>query len=669
MKGIFLKLTVALCALCCTAGLAACKKGAGGNTVTFHLNYQNAPQAQVVEIDDNGKVQKPQDPTREGYEFEGWYLNIAGTESFDFDNSVDGSVRIFAKWKQTKATVIFDCDNGKTESVTADVGGKVDEPEAPTKDGFIFGGWCTDAAGRHEFDFAKPVMGDITLYASWLQTHATVTFVLYDDNKQTETVELNNTVVWNGENPERGDYAFTGWYADILCRTEYDFNKPVKKNITIYAGWKMTVANVSLNGNYPNAPTPETVKATMDECMTQPDAITRQGYEFIGWYKDEGCENAFDFNAEKVTGNLILYAGWKVREYTVIFTMGAQGSNETFDMQKIKFGEIAVIPENDPEVSGYTFTGWYSAATGGTPFDFDSAITDDTTVYAQWTKSSSSGSHIVSFYLNDVAGGGSVYEELEVKSGRRVTAPKAPTREAKYYFVGWSLKSDGNSYDLFNFSSTTITAPTKLYAVWYKKHTFEAEYVNLTTSDNGGPKPGQGTSDNPNGLGLIMGVADKKNGNDLGLSNGYCVGDLYYNGANLEFKINSSAAVTDATVILRVTSEFVDYNLSDNEYQVFVNGSRLEYGTLNITGAIPNAEDGQNNLAPFRDIVLKGKISLNAGENTIKLVTNNSNSHLGTYQAETPILDCIYICTSADLEWYECHPENVKQKPEDVNVW
>ena len=40
----------------------------------------------------------------------------------------------------------------------------------------------------------------------------------------------------------------------------------------------------------------------------------------------------------------------------------------------------------DPEREGYTFDGWFADAGGTQPFDFDSAISSDVTVYAKWSK-------------------------------------------------------------------------------------------------------------------------------------------------------------------------------------------------------------------------------------------------------------------------------------------
>ncbi|MBQ9438578.1 MAG: InlB B-repeat-containing protein, partial [Lachnospiraceae bacterium] len=39
------------------------------------------------------------------------------------------------------------------------------EPEAPTAEGFTFGGWYADAECATAYDFSAPVKADITLYA------------------------------------------------------------------------------------------------------------------------------------------------------------------------------------------------------------------------------------------------------------------------------------------------------------------------------------------------------------------------------------------------------------------------------------------------------------------------------------------------------------------------
>ncbi|MBQ9719840.1 MAG: InlB B-repeat-containing protein, partial [Oscillospiraceae bacterium] len=67
--------------------------------------------------------------------------------------------------------------------------------------------------------------------------------------------------------------------------------------------------------------------------------------------------------------------------WTVKFEMGGAAA---IDDQKIVDGEKLAKPA-DPAWDGYSFDGWYADEDFKTAFDFDSAITADTTVYAKWT--------------------------------------------------------------------------------------------------------------------------------------------------------------------------------------------------------------------------------------------------------------------------------------------
>ncbi|WP_449601183.1 RCC1 domain-containing protein [Paenibacillus sp. Marseille-Q9583] len=55
-----------------------------------------------------------------------------------------------------------------------------------------------------------------------------------------------------------------------------------------------------------------------DAKLIAPDAPTRSGYTFAGWYKDTEYNNPWDFEADTVTANLILYAKWTENQtYTI----------------------------------------------------------------------------------------------------------------------------------------------------------------------------------------------------------------------------------------------------------------------------------------------------------------------------------------------------------------
>lgn len=139
---------------------------------------------------------------------------------------------------------------------------------------------------------------------------------------------------------------------------------------------------VTFHSEHGTAPVAQTV--LYGKKATEPTAPTENGYIFDGWYKEEACENAWNFDVDVVTGNTNLYAKWeKETYYTVSFNMSGHGTQIT--AQTVADSSKATKPA-DPTESGYTFDGWYADANCSTKFDFNSAITADTTVYAKWTK-------------------------------------------------------------------------------------------------------------------------------------------------------------------------------------------------------------------------------------------------------------------------------------------
>lgn len=68
--------------------------------ITFETNGGNTISSVMVE--ENGKIVKPEDPTREGYKFVGWYYN---DELFDFNTKVNKDIELEARWEKIGISV------------------------------------------------------------------------------------------------------------------------------------------------------------------------------------------------------------------------------------------------------------------------------------------------------------------------------------------------------------------------------------------------------------------------------------------------------------------------------------------------------------------------------------------------------------------------------------
>jgi len=148
-------------------------------TVTFDSQGGSAVTSQTV--NHGGLVTEPADPTRKGYTFGGWYKESGCTNAWDFDtDTVISDVTLYAKWTINTYTVTFNKNGGGTEAVpttkTATYGGNVGTlPTEPTRTGYTFAGWNTKANGSgSEFTAATAVTADITVYAQWMSSDATL---------------------------------------------------------------------------------------------------------------------------------------------------------------------------------------------------------------------------------------------------------------------------------------------------------------------------------------------------------------------------------------------------------------------------------------------------------------------------------------------------------------
>ena len=137
-------------------------------------------------------------------------------------------------------------------------------------------------------------------------------------------------------------YTFAGWYKDSSLQNEFDFNtETITSAITLYAKWNQTakqapqpdmfLVSFSTNGGTSVAPI-EVEDGAKIEAPVAPtkEATAAETYEFGGWYKDEGLQNAFDFDNDTITSAITLYAKWNATpvEYEVTFVSNG-GSDVT----------------------------------------------------------------------------------------------------------------------------------------------------------------------------------------------------------------------------------------------------------------------------------------------------------------------------------------------------
>ena len=187
------KLIMTAAALLAFSTLAGCNINAGGNggsnsnqpsdssapdtscTVTFDLNYDGAPAATTLSVENGDYADAPQDPSREGYYFEGWYLDQeASGDAFDFVlTPITSDITLYAGWAAACDVTFYLNEPQKEQEVylkvTVKAGTLVTQPDNPKISGWSFGGWYNTAECNEgdEFSFTRRVNSNKSAYAKW----------------------------------------------------------------------------------------------------------------------------------------------------------------------------------------------------------------------------------------------------------------------------------------------------------------------------------------------------------------------------------------------------------------------------------------------------------------------------------------------------------------------
>lgn len=133
--------------------------------ITFNSNGGTFVNSQIVLTGD--KVIQPLEPEKEGYAFISWKLN---DKTYDFSQSVKKDLVLDAAWEEkneNQVVVKFNSSGGTTvPSQVIDKGEKVEKPEPPKQEGYVFKGW---EANNKEYDFNEPATEDTEIVAKWEQ--------------------------------------------------------------------------------------------------------------------------------------------------------------------------------------------------------------------------------------------------------------------------------------------------------------------------------------------------------------------------------------------------------------------------------------------------------------------------------------------------------------------
>ena len=409
--------------------------------------------------------------------------------------------------------------------------------------GYTFRNW-TNSSGTaistsSSYSFYMPA-GDTTYTANSNLTSYTVNYNAGNYSTGGTNTSANKThgvaLTLPGAIFTRTGYTQIGWSKNADGSTwDYTTSYTDNRTITLYPYWSRNIYTLTINpngGSMYNGASKTTssftttfaygVKTYLGNLFNDGGVLaayndntpTRTGYSFTGftfsngsgqkntagavYYFDGGSpeENsgesgastsAYIFNGN-YAGNVTVTANWTGNTYTVKYN--ANGGTGTTASSTHTYGTAKALTANGFSRTGYSFTGWNTAANGsGDSYSDKQSVSTLTTgseieLFAQW----GTATYQVIFNANGGTFVSGNFDPQNYIVGSSYTLPTGTITRPGYVFLGWSKTSTATSASYTDGQSGisnlgTAGATVTLYAVWRaKKFTIKYNANNGTTT-------------------------------------------------------------------------------------------------------------------------------------------------------------------------------------------
>ena len=137
-----------------------------------------------------------------------------------------------------------------------------------------------------------------------------LTYIVDKQEVSTIIVSVNEDIVLK-EMPEKSEYIFHGWYIDKEYTTLFT-NSKITENTALYGYYEQIKYQITFETN--SEMELEDIYLPKGALIENLEEISKDGYYFVGWYTDERLHNQFDLETDTVSGDLKLFAKWKLIE-------------------------------------------------------------------------------------------------------------------------------------------------------------------------------------------------------------------------------------------------------------------------------------------------------------------------------------------------------------------
>ena len=298
-----------------------------------------------------------------------------------------------------------------------------------------------------QFIFYVSIIAVIVFFCVRYLNYYKVTYVI-EDTAYDKLVKKGE-ILKELETPEKEGYTFLYWMEDnTIIDDEYE----VKYDVVLIAVFekKLDVESYYVTFDSNGGSTVDGQSINEGDLAFEPSIPIKDGYIFKEWQLDGKTYN-FD---KPIYDNIVLKASYisaNNNNKTYVVTFNTFGGNKIAN-KHVNANSKIEKPAN-PIREGYIFKEW---RLNGKAFDFNSEITSNITLDAIYNIDNRE-----IYTINFNTKGGSAVKEQLVRSGDKVTIPKAPIKSG-YKFSNWIYNNK-----MYNFN-TKVTGNMVLEAVYVK---------------------------------------------------------------------------------------------------------------------------------------------------------------------------------------------------------
>ena len=396
--------------------------------------------------------------TKLGYTFTNWAQDSVSGTKYNVSDKVKNEEhkKYYALWRPNVYNIKYNYNNGtkgssnpatgtydeevnisnptKTITITGNANGDDPTIGSNTTQKLTFSGWTFDGDVSTALHGTS---GNVT--TKWSDASTQVTSSYFKNLTPTDTATINMTANWSGTTMKVPTISKTGYTCNWNTKADgtgtsygsaatYTPSYNGSTSITLYAQCSPNNYTVVYNGNNNTGGSTASSSHTYDSAKN----LTKNG--FTKAYTVTYNANGGSVSPASATA-ACTFGGWATsstgeatysdQQSVINLTTTANGKYNLYATWS--GGKLSSLPT--PTRDGYTFDGWYTAASGGTKVTTSTELSSDTTLYAHWK----ANNYTVTF----IAEGVSLTTNTKTVTYDQTYGTLPTVSKTGYTFTGW----------------------------------------------------------------------------------------------------------------------------------------------------------------------------------------------------------------------------------------